>query len=232
MNHVRIEGVYIGRAKNLGQGLLTDTDKQPLAKRLWLWPQGLGQDEHADPRFHTGPDRALHHYPAEHYQHWARRYPQIAWRAPAFGENLSTLGVTEEQVCLGDIFRFGGALLQVSQPRSPCYRLVHPHGLHNMPQQAQDNGRCGWFYRVLRPGFISAEDTLELIQRSYPGLTVAWALRAFYQEPLEHSGLAKLVACPALSQRWRELAGERLRSGQVEDWSARLLGLPLEGLRA
>ncbi|BCT35865.1 MULTISPECIES: MOSC domain-containing protein [Pseudomonas] len=232
MNTVYVDGVYIGKAKNLGQGLVIDTDKYPVANRLWLWPQGLGSDEQGDPRFHTGPERALHHYPAEHYAHWRKRYPQFDWSAPAFGENLSTRGLTEEQVCLGDMFRWGGALLQISQPRSPCYRLSQRWGLVNLPQQAQDNGRCGWFYRVLKPGFVQADEPFELIQRSYPGLTVAWALRCFFQEPLEHKGLKMLIDCPALSSRWRDIAIKRMRTGCVEDWSSRLLGLPLEGLRA
>lgn len=89
MNTVYVEGVYIGKAKNLGQGLISDTDKHPVANRLWLWPQGLGSDEHGDPRFHTGPERALHHYPAEHYAYWRKRYPQIDWCAPAFGSGDS-----------------------------------------------------------------------------------------------------------------------------------------------
>ncbi|HXR01072.1 MAG TPA: MOSC domain-containing protein [Pseudomonas sp.] len=232
MNSVRVDGVYIGKAKNLGQGLISDIDKHRLDRRLWLWPQGLGNDEHGDPRFHTGPERALHHYPAEHYAYWRKHYPHIDWCAPSFGENLSSHGLTEEQVCLGDMFRWGGALLQISQPRSACYRLSHTWGIQALPQHAQDTGRCGWFYRVLKPGFVSPEDSFELIQRSYPGLTVAWALRSFYHEPLEHAGLKKLVDCPALSSRWRDIALKRLRTGRVEDWSDRLLGLPLEGLRA
>jgi MOSC domain-containing protein YiiM len=85
---------------------------------------------------------------------------------------------------------------------------------------------------VLKPGFVCADEPFELIQRSYPGLTVAWALRCFYQEPLEQSGLRKLVDCPALASRWRDIAIKRMRSGRVEDWSSRLQGLPLEGLRA
>lgn len=199
---------------------------------MWLWPQGLGSDEHGDPRYHTGPDRALHHYPVEHYAFWRRLYPQIEWGAPAFGENLSSRGMLEEHVCLGDLFRWGGALLQVSQPRSPCYRLSHRWGIEALPRQAQEYGRCGWFYRVLRPGFVCPDDRFELIQRSYPGLTVAWALRSFYNEPLVHAGLKKLVDCPALSSRWRDLALKRLRTGLVEDWSDRLLGTPLEGMSA
>ncbi|MNT93812.1 6-N-hydroxylaminopurine resistance protein [compost metagenome] len=85
---------------------------------------------------------------------------------------------------------------------------------------------------MLRPGFVSREDSLDLIQRSYPGLTVAHAVRSFFHYPLEHAGLQQLQQCEALSGRWRDTAARRLASGQLEDWSSRLHGLPLEGMRA
>lgn len=232
MDGVRVAGVFIGRAEELGGGLCSAIDKKPVTQRLWLWPQGLGSDEQGDPRFHGGPERAVHHYPAEHYAYWRQRYPHLAWPTPAFGENLSTTGLTERNVCIGDLFRWGGALLQVSQPRSPCYRLSRRWTLPELPQQVQDSGRCGWFYRVLQPGFVSVDDGIELVQRSYPGLTVARAVQQFYHDPLDRAGLRLLLDCPALSARWRDIAARRLASHQVEDWSARLGGLPLGGKRA
>jgi MOSC domain-containing protein YiiM len=232
METVAVKDVFVGKAEKFGLGLSSAINKQRLTQRLWLWPQGLGQDEQGDPRFHGGAERALHHYPAEHYAYWRQRFPQRDWQAPAFGENLSTLGLNESQVCIGDIFRWGEALLQVSQPRSPCYRLSHQHGLAELPLAAQENGRCGWFYRVLKPGFVGPEDSLERVQRSYPGLTVAMALSSFYQFPLERAGLQRLVACEALGARWREIAAQRLASGVVEDWNPRLQGTAPAGLSA
>lgn len=227
-----VNGVFIGKAEDIGGGLSSAIDKLPVDHRLWLWPQGLGSDEQGDPRFHGGPERALHHYPAEHYRYWRRHYRHLDWKAPSFGENLSTCGLTEDQVCIGDIFRWGQAFIQVSQPRSPCYRLSRRWGIPSLPEEVQESGRCGWFYRVLRPGYVSREDAVELIQRSYPGLTVAHAIRSFFHYPLEHAGLQQLQQCEALSSRWRDTAARRLSSGLVEDWNARLFGLPLEGMRA
>ena len=227
-----VMGVFIGKAKDIGGGLCSAIDKQPVSHRLWLWPQGLGNDEQGDPRFHGGPERALHHYPAEHYAYWRERYPQLEWRTPSFGENLSTLGLDEQQVCIGDVFRWGDALLQVSQPRSPCYRLSRRWSLPDFPQDVQDTGRCGWFYRVLKPGFVSQENAFELVERRHPALSVALAMSHFFHTPLEREGLQQLQACPALSLRWREQVARRLTTGQVEDWTARLLGRPLEGISA
>ncbi|WP_026146434.1 MOSC domain-containing protein [Zestomonas thermotolerans] len=231
MSRVDVQGVFIGKAKDLGGGLRSAIDKERVTKRLWLWEQGLGGDEHGDPRYHGGPERALHHYPAEHYRYWRKHYRQWSWKAPAFGENISTYGLTEDQVCIGDIFRWGQAFLQVSQPRSPCYRLNNRWGIPELAQYAQESGRCGWFYRVLRPGYVSPTDPLELIQRSYPALSVAQAIQHFFHYPLERPGLQTLIDCEALSERWRELAAQRLETGVVEDWEPRLLGLPLEGMQ-
>ncbi|WP_286784500.1 MULTISPECIES: MOSC domain-containing protein [Pseudomonas] len=232
MKAIKVNGLFIGKAKEIGVGLISATDKQPINHRLWLWPQGLGSDEQGDIRFHGGPERVLHHYPAEHYAHWKRVLPQIDWKAPDFGENLSTYGLLENRVCIGDVFRWGDALLQVSQPRSPCYRLSHRSGIAEMPQWAQESGRFGWYYRVLKAGFVSPENSLQLVQRNYPGLTVAQAIRSFYQAPLERAGLQQLVSCYDLSVRWRDTAARRLATGRIEDWSARLYGQAPEGLRA
>lgn len=216
--------------------MISDIYKHRLDRRLWLWPQGLGTDEHGDPRFHTGPERALHHYPSEHYEYWRKHYPHIDWRAPAFGENLSSHGLTEEHACLGDMFRWGGALLQISQPRSPCYRLSHSWGIQDLPQHAQDTGRCGWFYRVLKPGFVSPDDPFELIQRSYPGLTVAWALRSFYQEPLEHAGLknwstARRCLLAGGTSPSNVCAPDALRTGAIVCWACRWKGCAHESVQ-
>ncbi|MCY1352713.1 Protein YiiM [compost metagenome] len=232
MSRVDVQGVFIGKAEDIGGGLSSAIDKSRVEQRTWLWPQGLGGDEHGDQRFHGGPERALHHYPAEHYRYWRKHYRQWPWVAPAFGENLSTYGLTEDQVCIGDIFRWGQAFLQVSQPRSPCYRLSRRWSIPELAQYVQESGRCGWFYRVLRPGFVSPEAPLELIQRSHPGLSVAQTIQHYFHYPLDRPGLQALRDCEALSPRWRETAARRLATNQVEDWTARLLGLPLEGMRA
>ncbi|MGN5818762.1 MOSC domain-containing protein, partial [Acinetobacter calcoaceticus] len=95
------------------------------------------------------------HYPAEHYRYWRKRHPLNRWQLPAFGENISTYGITEAEVCIGDQFHWGDALLEVSQPRSPCYRQGQRWNLPELPDELQSGGRCGWFYRVLRSGMVT-----------------------------------------------------------------------------
>lgn len=219
-----IEGLFIGKVEQTVQGLSSALNKRLHTEPVWLDSLGLAGDEQGDLRFHGGSERAVHHYPAEHYAYWAQRYPERDWQQPAFGENLSTRGLSESQVCIGDLFRWGDAILQVSQPRSPCYRLGLRWGVPQLPLDMQENSRCGWFYRVLRPGLVGIDQPLELVQRSYPGLSVAQALRSYFNYPLERAGLQQLLACEALSERWRQTVARRLQSNQLEEWENRLFG--------
>ncbi|SDJ24014.1 MOSC domain-containing protein YiiM [Pseudomonas delhiensis] len=224
MEGIVIQGVFIGKVEECWGGLVSAIDKLETREEVWLGSEGLPGDEQADLRHHGGLDRALHHYPAEHYRHWRKQHPQQRWQQPAFGENLSTFGVNEADVCIGDLFRWGEALIEVSQPRSPCYRLGRRWNLPELPLELQQQGRCGWFYRVRRAGMVSAAAPLELVQRHYPQLSVASLLRWYFGEPLEPCGLRQMMACDALSLRWRKTAAQRLASGVVEDWTARLQG--------
>ncbi|MDF3935530.1 MOSC domain-containing protein [Pseudomonas citronellolis] len=229
MESIVIQGVFIGKVEECWGGLQGAIDKLETRREVWLGTEGLPGEEAGHPRLYDGLDRVLHHYPAEHYRHWRKLHPQQRWQQPAFGENLSTFGVNEADVCVGDLFRWGEALLEVSQPRSPCYCLGRRWNLPELPLQLQQQGRCGWFYRVRRAGMVSAGAPLELVQRHYPQLSVASLLRWFFDEPLERCGLRQMMACDALSLRWRKIAAQRLASGVVEDWTARLQGPECQG---
>ena len=102
----------------------TGIDKYPVEQSLYLDFEGLAGDQCADQRHHGGPERALHQYPLEHYSYWQQKYGKdIDWQAPGMGENLSCDGMSEDTVCLGDRYQWGEAIIEVSQPRSPCFKL-------------------------------------------------------------------------------------------------------------
>ncbi|MBG4610356.1 MOSC domain-containing protein [Pseudomonas aeruginosa] len=224
MEQIVVNGVFIGKVEETWGGLVSAIDKLPVEQEFWLGHDGLPGDEQADIRHHGGLERALHHYPAEHYRYWRKRHPLNRWQLPAFGENISTYGITEAEVCIGDQFHWGDALLEVSQPRSPCYRQGQRWNLPELPDELQSGGRGGGFYRVLRSGMVTPGDELKLVQRHYPELTVARLLQWYFGDPLEPLGLRQMMACDALSQRWRKTAAKRLSSGVVEDWGPRLRG--------
>lgn len=226
MDAIRIEAVLIGR-KTLLEGVETGIVKAPVDQPVRLTATGLVGDEQADLRVHGGTEKALHHYPLDHYPSWAGWHPPFArfqGQAGAFGENLASHGLVESQVCVGDVFRLGGAVIQVSQARQPCWKLNlrfrHPRFAHEM----QACGRTGWYYRVLEEGDIAAGDRLELIDRPRPDWDLARLLKIFFDDRLDREGLEQLTGLAELSERWRITARRRLETGRVEDWSRRLTG--------
>ncbi len=202
--------------------------KLPVGMPVSVGPTGLAGDEQGDPRHHGGPDKAVHHYPFDHYPAWRRDLPFSTASADlleapgAFGENLSTLGLTEEVVCVGDVFRIGTATLQVSQARQPCWKLNHRFGVKDMARRVQATGRTGWYYRVLEPGAMAMGDSITLLDRPLPDWTLARILRAFYQDTDDVRTLIGISTLEPLAMGWRELARRRVESGKVEDWTARL----------
>ena len=150
--------VFTGKVRDYTGSRPSAIAKVQIDGELMLTELGLTGDEQAETKIHGGPDRALCHYPREHYQHWRQAFPEQAelFVAPAFGENLSTEGLTEDNVYIGDIFQWGEALIQVTQPRSPCFKLNFHFGISDMASQMQDVGKTGWLCSVIAPGQVSA----------------------------------------------------------------------------
>src|SRR5690606_15630671 len=144
--------------------------KTPRSGPVRIGELGLDGDEQGDRRVHGGVDKAVHHYPFEHYARWrAELGPLPVLAAPgAFGENLSSAGLDESNVCLGDRYALGSVVLEVSQGRQPCWKLNDRFGVRDMARRVQDTGRTGWYYRVLQPGVARAGDTLQLLERPCP----------------------------------------------------------------
>jgi MOSC domain-containing protein YiiM len=201
-----------------------------IAKRLVegavnLTLQGLEGDEQAEKSYHGGPDRALCHYPREHYDHWREQFPAQAEQfcAPAFGENISTLGLTEHNVFMGDVFRWGGALIQVTQPRSPCFKLNYHFDIDDISVLMQQTGRCGWLYRVISTGAVSGEQPLELVARN-GAISVAEAISIAWHMPFDEEQYRRLLAVAGLSASWSKTLLTRIATGKIEDFNRRLLG--------
>jgi len=192
---------------------------------LRLAPLGLEGDFQAEKVIHGGPDRALCHYPREHYAYWAARFPERAERfsAPAFGENLSTEGLTERNVFIGDIFRWGDALIQVTQPRSPCFKLNFHFAIPDMASTMQESGRTGWLYRVIAGGEVSADAPLEPVARLSVISVFEAGVIAWYQ-PFDDESYRRLLSAAGLSASWARTMQKRRLSGVIEDNSRRLWG--------
>jgi MOSC domain-containing protein YiiM len=186
---------------------------------------GLDGDEQGDPSVHGGPDKAVHHYPFDHYAHWRQELGDHALltRPGGFGENISTRDVTEADLCLGDRLRMGSAVLEISQPRQPCWKLADRFGLKLMPRLVQERRRTGWYYRVLEPGTVTAGDDLVLLERRFPAWPIRKLVELLYEHGLDRDLLREAAALP-LPPSWHKLIEGRLARGSLEDWSARLEG--------
>ncbi|HEY3986556.1 6-hydroxyaminopurine reductase [Cedecea sp.] len=217
--------VYAGQIRDYEGSRPSAIAKIQVDGELRLTELGLEGDEQAEKVIHGGPDRALCHYPREHYQHWAQIFPDKAelFSAPAFGENLSTAGMTEKNVYMGDIYRWGEALIQVTQPRSPCFKLNYHFGVEDMAARMQEAGYCGWLYRVILAGNVSADAPLELASR-VSDVTVAEAIAIAWHMPFDDSQYHRLLSAAGLSVSWSRTMQRRRISGKIEDNSRRLFG--------
>lgn len=230
--NVRLATLLTGAVAPLGPGGVTSAiAKTPRRGLLHLRFDGLEGDAQADLKHHGGTEKALHHYAFEHYSLWRAELgaelgaPPACLGAPgAFGENLSTAGMDETNVCIGDLYRLGGALIEVSQARQPCFKLNLRFAVPDMARRVQNTGRTGWYYRVREEGMIGAGDEFHLVERPHPAWTLARALETLYVRVLDRDALAGMAALPQLAESWRRLAIRRLESGTVEDWKKRLEG--------
>ena len=209
----RVDQVFIGRVRlMLPDGESTGIFKSAAGAPVRLTATGLEGDEQADLRHHGGVDKALHHYPVEHYAVMAQAWPQCAAMlvAGVLGENISTSGMTEHEVCIGDIFRLGGARVQVSQPRSPCWKIDRRLKVDDASRFVEAAGITGWYYRVLAPGMVGAGDEIALLERPNPWLSLAH----YWDEVMAHrpdpQSLRRIAAATGLAadkaQRWADRA--------------------------
>ncbi len=223
---VTIESIQAGTVKPLVPGNhLSGVDKHKLSGPVEVSTTGIEGDEQADRKHHGGPEMAVHHYPLEHYDAWRREYPSKAdafANNGAFGENISALGMTEENVFIGDIYKIGTVRLQVSQARQPCWKLNVRFGIDGMALRVQETGRTGWYYRVLAPGQISGGDRFELIDRPQPDWPLSKLLHYLFAEPLCGEVIEQLTEIEELSPAWRQLFQRRIDSHSVEEWKYRL----------
>lgn len=206
-------GVYAGAVAPLAGGRDSAIVKAVVPDGVAVGRTGIVGDAQADRRLHGGPDQAVHHFPAEHYAALAATYPHLAevFAGGAIGENVSTRGVTEENVCLGDIFTLGGTRLQVTRPRRPCGKIDRRFATDGLAAHIAARGICGWYYRVLAPGVVRQGDVLELAERPRAPVSLA-EFHATMRDPRPPAGaLERLAAIEVLGRDWLNRLRDRLR---------------------
>ncbi|WP_029065118.1 MOSC domain-containing protein [Labrenzia sp. DG1229] len=187
---------------------------------------GLSGDRQADTEVHGGPEKALHIYPSEHYAHWLQAFPETTqtFHSGGFGENISSSGFTEEDLCIGDILAAGTVRLQVAQGRQPCWKLNLHTGNPAMAASFQKTGRTGWYFRVLGTGKIAAGDDLSLVERPCPDWNLRDVILARFNPRLDPDIASALSRLDQLAEPWRASFAKKADPGYQEDTSRRLKG--------
>lgn len=209
---VRIGAILVGAIAPLDDKHVSAIAKQIVDGPVKLSFAGLEGDFQADQYHHGGPDKAVHHYPFDHYVRWRVDAPQPAClTAPgAFGENFSTSGLLEEDVCIGDRFRIGTALIEISQGRKPCATQGLFLGWRDLPALMVEERRSGWYARVIEEGVVAVGDDLTLVERPLPAWSVKRVFGLLIAGDYKHepAALKPLAAMDVLHSGWRKRAAE------------------------
>jgi MOSC domain-containing protein YiiM len=192
-----------------GEPVTTGIFKEPVPGPLMLRALNLDGDGQADLTVHGGVSKAVYAYPVEHYEFWIKTLP-AGYRPDMnlpygmFGENLTTQGMFEDSVNVGDRFRIGQAQVVVTEPRLPCYKLGIKFGRSDIIKRFLQSRRTGFYFAVTQEGEVRAGDEIELISRNASNITISDITRLYAFERDDLATLRRAVKLPALSQSWRE----------------------------
>jgi MOSC domain-containing protein YiiM len=191
-----------------GIAVLTAGHKTPAASAMLRFTNFDG-DRQADLKNHGGPDKAVCVYSFDHYPFWEATLGEML-EPGAFSENLTIAGLRESEVCLGDTFSAGEALVQISQPRQPCSKLAGKRGSKGLPAIIHQTSFSGFYLRVLKEGVVTAGAPFELAARHPLGVTVEFANQVMYRQRVDAESLRRVLAVAELSAAWRGSLSSRL----------------------
>lgn len=186
-----------------GKTVSTGIFKEPVAGPVVLRELNLEGDRQADLTVHGGPDKAVYVYPSEHYAYWRPQFPEMDLPWGMFGENLTTEGLAEEQVLIGQRFQIGSAELMVTEPRLPCYKLGLKFGRPDIIKRFLASRRTGFYFRVIREGTVKAGDTIEVIRRVQSEISVADITTLYAFEKGNLAKLHRALEVEALPESWK-----------------------------
>ncbi|WP_394269414.1 MOSC domain-containing protein [Qipengyuania sp.] len=209
---IAIDAICAGDLATLPSGKRSGIAKRPLDRPVEIGLRGLASDRQGDRRHHGFPAMALHQFPSEHY-HWLRKSfgPLDRLDGPgSMGENIAAADLTEADVAIGDRFRLGTALIEVSQPRQPCVTIEQHLGVKGIVKAMIETARSGWFYRVLEPGRLDHDDRLVPIERGTVDWTIERVFRSVYGPKPDFNAMRTIAALPGVSDRLVHDIGKRL----------------------
>ncbi|WP_096270256.1 MOSC domain-containing protein [Paucisalibacillus globulus] len=219
MGNPYVKELFVGKVKQIGDpNAANQMDrawesgmfKEETKGKVWLSRTGLIGDEVADKKNHGGPEKAIFTYSIHHYDYWKLAENIDTIHVGGFGENLAVENMDENDVCIGDTYQFGDAIIQVSQPRRPCWKPARRFQTMDLALRIQHSGKTGWYFRILKEGFVQGEVELTLLERPYPKWTIATCNEVMYDKKDDLELAKELASCEFLAENWKATLTKRL----------------------
>lgn len=214
LSQMKVVSVNVGVPREVmwkGRIVSTGIFKEPVADRVAVRGLNLDGDRQADLSVHGGPDKAVYVYPSEYYQFWREQFPTMNLPWGMFGENLTVEGLVDTNVFIGDRYRVGSALLQVKQPRLPCYKLALKFQRDDILKRFLKSEFTGFYFAVLEEGDVAAGDPIILDRRDENEVSVVDITRLYARDKNNAEMLRRVISVEALPENWREYFYERLQ---------------------
>ena len=203
---MKIVSVNVGLPREVvwkGMTVQTAIFKEPVAGAVAIRELNLAGDQQADLTVHGGSEKAVYAYPAEHYEYWRKQLSDVSLSWGAFGENLTTGGLREDTLCIGDLLRVGSAVLQITQPRMPCYKLQLRFNRDDMIKRFLVSGRSGFYFSVTDPGNVGAGSRVEVLDRDPHSVTVADITSLYLGQRRDPELLQRAMNVTSLPKNWK-----------------------------
>ena len=212
-SNAKLISVNVGRPRVVmsnGDPVSTGIFKEPVSGRVRLRTLNLDGDGQADLSVHGGPSKAVYVYPSEHYDYWKKELPQMQLSWGMFGENFTTTGLFESGLNIGDKFRVGSAIVLVTEPRMPCYKLAIKFGRPDIVKKFLESQRTGFYFGVLQEGEVGLGDPIEPIEKSDRTVRVSDITRLYTHEKHNIGLLRRAIEVEALPESWKSYFQKRL----------------------
>jgi MOSC domain-containing protein YiiM len=193
-----------------GEPVSTGIFKEPVVGRVMLRTLDLDRDRQADLSVHGGPSKAVYVYPSEHYDYWKHELPEMKLPWGMFGENFTSAGLFESELNIGDKLRVGSAVVMVTEPRMPCYKLGIKFGRSDIVRRFLASERTGFYFAVLQEGEVGVDDSFELIEKSERSVRVIDITRLYTREKHNVGLLRRVIEVEALPESWKSYFQHRL----------------------